>query len=350
MDAENRGQQRQWAESFAKHQQQERVPYLEAVAHRFDGDWENVQIETPSFTGTRVVDDYPLKELAPYIDWSFFFSAWEIRGKYPQILEHPERGSEARRLFKDGQSLLRRIVDEKRFRARGVYGFWPAASVGDDILVHEDPERSRQRARFHTLRQQSISVRDLGSRSLADFVAPLESGRPDFIGGFAVTAGFGTSELTAQFEAQRDDYRAIMAKVLADRLAEAFAERLHEIARKDWGYGRDEKWSKADLFAVRYRGIRPAIGYPSLPDHTEKQTLFDLMDVQRNAGITLTETFMMIPAASVCGLYFAHPESRYFAIGPIDRDQAEDYARRKGVKLKEVERWLATNLAYDPGG
>jgi len=348
MDAENRAQQRQWAESFAKHRQQERIPYHEAVSHAFDGDWENVQIETPSFTGTRVLDDYPLDELATYIDWSPFFWAWELRGKYPQILEHPERGPQAQKLFDDGQSLLRRIVDEKRLYARGAYGFWPAASVGDDILVYDDPERSRELARFHMLRQQFASVVDRGACSLADYVAPLESGRLDFIGGFAVATGFGTSELAGEFEAQGDDYRSIMAKVLADRLAEAFAERLHEMVRKDWGYGRDEELSNADLIAERYRGIRPAIGYPSLPDHTEKRTLFELMNVERDAGITLTETSMMVPAASVCGFYFAHPESRYFTVGLIDRDQAEDYACRKGAEVKDVERWLASNLAYDP--
>jgi 5-methyltetrahydrofolate--homocysteine methyltransferase len=348
MDAENRAQQQRWAESFAKQRQQELVPYREAVAQRFNGDLKNVQIETPSFTGTRVLEDYPLDELATYIDWSPFFWAWELRGKYPQIFDHPERGSQARKLFEDGQALLRRIVDERRFSARGVYGFWPAAAVGDDILIYEDPKRSCELARFHTLRQQGASVRERASRSLADFVAPQESGRHDFIGGFAVSAGFGTSKMAAEFEAEHDDYRAIMSRVLADRLAEAFAERLHEIARKDWGYGRDEELSKADLIAVRYRGIRPAIGYPSLPDHTEKRTLFDLMNVEQNAGITLTETFMMVPAASVCGLYLAHPESRYFSVGPIDRDQAEDYARRKGVAMKEVERSLAPNLAYDP--
>ncbi len=346
--AENRAQQRQLAETVASRRKVQLVSYREAAARRFSTEWDSVRIDTPSFTGTRVLDEYPLEELADYIDWSPLFWAWELHGKYPKILEHPQRGSEARKLFHDAQELLGEIITGNLLRARGVYGFWPAASLGDDIVVYEDPGRRQELARFHTLRQQwQPGGRDC-FLALADFIAPLESGRIDYLGAFAVTAGIGAAELVARFEADQNDYSAIMAKVLADRLAEAFAERLHKTAREEWGFGREEGLTVEELIAERYRGIRPAPGYPSCPDHCEKQTLFDLMEVERKAGITLTETLMMDPPASVCGWYFAHPDSRYFQVSRLTRDQVEDYARRKGMKLKEVEHWLSPNLGYDP--
>ena len=301
----------------------------------------------PSFLGTRVLRDFPLEEIVPYIDWSPFFLAWELTGKYPMILDHPEFGSEARKLFADAQALLGRIVREKLLTAHAVYGFFPANSDGDDIILFTDETRTRELARFHALRQQWEREGQTTFRSLADYIAPRATGLRDYLGAFAISAGFGADELVQRFEAEHDDYSAIMTKALADRLAEAFAELLHEKARRDWGYGRDENLTKDDLIAEKYRGIRPAPGYPAQPDHTEKRTLWRLLDVERTAGIRLTESCAMWPAASVSGLYFSHPEARYFAVDLITRDQAEDYARRKGMPLQEVERWLAPNLAYE---
>ena len=346
-DRENREVQKGLVEAFGRRQQRNLVPYDNAIARRFPTDWSTVQIDTPAFTGTRVLRDFPLEDLVPFIDWSPFFSAWELRGKYPKIFEDPKVGPEAKKLFDDAQRLLQRMVDEKLLSANAVYGFWPAASIEDDIIVYADPTRHEELARFHTLRQQWERKGQDHFRSLADYIAPLDSGRADYLGAFAVTTGIGTSELAAQFEADHDDYNAIMAKALADRLAEAFAERLHKTAREDWGYGSDEQFSNDDLIREQYRGIRPAPGYPSQPDHTEKRILFDLLDATKSTGIHLTETLAMDPAASVCGLYFAHPEARYFSVDRITRDQVEDYARRKGMKPREAERHLASNLGYD---
>jgi len=346
-DRENRARQAQIVEAFEGARKDTLVPYAEALAGRFQTDWSSQPIATPSFTGARTFDDYPLDELARYIDWSPLFWTWEMRGVYPKIFDHPERGPEAKKLFEDAQTLLRQIIDRKQLRAAGAYGFWPAAAVGDDVVVYADDRREEELARLHTLRQQWRPQGRDCYYSLADFIAPRESGRPDTIGAFAVTGGHGADELIARFEAEHDDYNAIMVKVLAQRLAEAFAERLHELARADWGFGRDEKLGTKEMLREKYRGIRPAPGYPACPDHTEKRTLFDLLGAEQSAGIRLTETFMMIPDASVCGLYFAHPESRYFAVNRITRDQVEDYARRKGMAIGEVERWLASNLAYD---
>ena len=301
-----------------------------------------------AFLGVRTLADYPLEELVPYIDWAQFFAAWEMRGKFPEILEHPQRGAEARKLYDDARKFLDAILEHRWLRANGVYAFWPAASSGDDIILYEDDSRGDEKARLHFLRQQWLSETRRCYYSNADFIAPVESGRKDYMGGFAVTGGLGADELVRRCEADHDDYAAIMAKVFADRLAEAFAERLHEIARRDWGYGRGENLSVADMLAEKYRGVRPAPGYPSLPDHTEKRTLFDLWGAERSAGIELTESFMMLPAGSVSGFYFAHPDSRYFAVDRVTRDQVEDYARRKGWRLKEAEKWLAPVLAYDP--
>ncbi len=347
-DRTNRQEQQRLVESYTRRQQQNLVSYAEASARRLATDWASVRIDTPAFTGTRVLRDFPLEELLPYIDWSPFFSAWELRGKYPTIFDDPNVGPEAKKLFNDARQLLRQIVDEKQFSANGVYGFWPAASVGDDILVYADADRHEEIARFHTLRQQWQRKGQDYFRALADYIAPLDSGRVDYLGAFAVTTGIGTSELAAKFEADHDDYNAIMTRALADRLAEAFAECLHKRARDDWGYGRQEQLDRDDLIQEKYRGIRPAPGYPAQPDHTEKRILFPLLDATRTTGIQLTETLAMAPAASVCGLYFAHPESRYFSVDRITRDQVEDYARRKGMKPREVERHLASNLGYDP--
>lgn len=346
-EAENRAEQRKLVEAFQRRQQVKLVPYQEAVARRFATDWTTADIPRPSFTGARVLDDYPLEELVEYIDWSPLFMAWELRGKYPRIFDDPTVGPQARQLFDDARRLLDEIVVHKRLQARGVYGFWPAASVGDDILIYGDDERRRELTRFHTLRQQWERKGQDAFYALADFVAPQESGRTDHLGAFAVTTGHGSADLVARYQRDHDDYNSIMVKALADRLAEAFAERLHQIARNDWGYGRDEKLTSEELIDERYRGIRPAPGYPACPDHTEKWLLFDLLDAERATGIHLTESLAMDPPASVCGLYFAHPKARYFSVDRLTRDQVEDYSRRKGMKIKEVERWLAPNLGYD---
>ncbi len=344
---ENRQAQAELVASFRRRQQARLVPYREAVARRFTTDWQSVRIDRPAFTGVRVLDPYPLEELIEYIDWSPFFMAWELKGKYPRIFDDPAVGRQARELFDDAQKLLERIVAEKLLTARGVYGFFPAAAEGDDIVVYTDESRRQQRTRFHTLRQQWERQGQRCFYALADFIAPVESGREDYLGAFAVTAGHGAAELAYRFEAEHDDYRAILVKALADRLAEAFAERLHKQARDDWGFGREEDLSMEEVIAEKYRGIRPAAGYPACPDHTEKRTLFDLLGAESAAGMGLTETFAMTPAASVSGLYFAHPEARYFAVDRLTRDQLEDYARRKGMPLAEVEHWLAPNLGYE---
>ncbi|HWB14601.1 MAG TPA: methionine synthase [Pirellulales bacterium] len=344
----NRQEQQRLADAYRERQSVHLVSYAQAVAARFKTDWQKVRIDEPSFLGTRVLDEFPLEELLPYIDWSPFFAAWELRGKYPKIFDDPQAGVEARKLYDDARRLLDDIVSNKRLHARGVYGFWPAAALGDDVIVYADEKRAAELARLHTLRQQWERKGTKEFYALADFIAPVDSGRADYVGAFAVTAGHGTDELVRRYEADHDDYHAIMTKALADRLAEAFAERLHEVARHDWGYGRGEHFTNDDLIDEKYRGIRPAPGYPACPDHTEKRIVFDLLDAERSTGIRLTESFAMYPAASVSGLYFAHPESRYFSVDRITRDQVEDYARRKGMSVTEVERWLAPNLGYEP--
>ncbi len=276
--------------------------------------------------------------------------AWELKGKYPRILDDPQVGAEARKLFDDAQALLEQIVAQRSLRARGVYGFWPAAAEGDDIVLFTDDTRRQELARLFTLRQQWERKGQQEFHALADFIAPRDSGRGDYLGAFAVTAGDGADELAARFERDHDDYNAIMVKALADRLAEAFAEALHQQARQDWGYGRDERLTNDDLIEEKYRGIRPAPGYPACPDHTEKGTLFSLLNAEQTTGIRLTENYAMWPAAAVSGWYFAHPESRYFAVDRIARDQVQSYAARKGLSMAEVERWLAPNLGYDATG
>jgi 5-methyltetrahydrofolate--homocysteine methyltransferase len=344
---DNQTLQQQLVESYQK-RQIALVPYAEAKARHFQTDWATVRIDKPGFTGPRVLKEYPLAELVKYIDWSPFFLTWELKGKYPKILDDAAVGPVARELFDNARRLLDEIVAQKLLTANGVYGFWPAASDGDDIVLFTDESRSAELTRIHTLRQQWERKGQSDFRALSDYVAPLDSPRQDYVGAFAVTTGIGAQQLCAKYDADHDDYNSIMVKALADRLAEAFAERLHQQARNDWGYGREENLSGDDLIDERYRGIRPAPGYPACPDHTEKRILFDLLHAEENAGITLTESFAMWPPASVSGFYFAHPQSRYFAVDRITKDQVEDYARRKGMPLAEVERWLAPNLGYEP--
>lgn len=343
--AENRETQTKLVASFHD-RKQTLVPYAEALAKRFATDWATVSINKPSFTGTRVLQDIPLADIRPYIDWSPFFSTWELKGKFPKIFDDKVVGSQAKELYDDANRLLDEMIEDKLLTANAVYGFWPAASDGDDVILFADESRQGELARLHFLRQQWARKGRKDYRSLADYIAPLESGREDYIGGFAVTSGIGASELAMKLKAKLDDYKAIMVQAMADRLAEALAEMLHERARDDWGFGRDEQLSRDELIAEKYRGIRPAAGYPACPDHTEKRTLFDLLDAEKNTGIELTSSFAMTPGASVSGLYFGHPESRYFTVERLTKDQIEDYSCRKEIPVEEIERWLAANLAY----
>ncbi|MFQ5763482.1 MAG: methionine synthase [Rhodospirillales bacterium] len=313
-------------------------------------DWQDYQPPTPRFLGPRTFEGYDLAELTTRIDWTPFFRTWELKGTYPQILDGPAQGEAARSLHADAEAMLQRLIGEGWLRADGVIGFFPANAVGDDVEVYADEGRETVAATFHFLRQQVVKESGRANRCLADFVAPKDSGKEDFLGGFAVTAGLGIEEKLAEFENAHDDYNAILLKALADRLAEAFAERMHERVRQEfWGYAPDEKLSNEDLIGERYRGIRPAPGYPACPDHTAKGDLFRLLEANEKASITLTESFAMLPAAAVAGFYFSHPDARYFGVGRIGRDQVEDYARRRGVALEQAEKWLAPNLAYTPG-
>jgi 5-methyltetrahydrofolate--homocysteine methyltransferase len=343
--AENVETQKKLVASF-NDRKQKLVPYAEALEKRFATDWSSVQIDKPSFTGTRLLKHIPLEEIRPYIDWSPFFSTWELKGKYPKILKDKVVGEQAQELFDDANKLLDEVIAGDLLIANAVYGFWPAASDGDDVLLFADDQRKKELTRLHFLRQQWERQGQKDYRSLADYIAPLDSGRHDYIGGFAVTAGIGAHELAMKYKEELDDYKAIMVQAIADRLAEALAEKLHKQARADWGFGQAEVLSTDDLINEKYRGIRPAAGYPACPDHTEKRTLFDLLDAERTAGIELTSSFAMIPGASVSGLYFGHPESRYFTVDRMTKDQIESYAKRKGKSIEEIERWLAPNLAY----
>jgi 5-methyltetrahydrofolate--homocysteine methyltransferase len=326
------------------------LPLEEARRRRAPVDWSIYRPAPPCRPGVITLDEYPLDELAGFIDWGPLFTTWELRGAYPGILDDPSVGQQARALLRDAQALLDRVVRERLLRARGVFGVFPAAAVGDDVEIYRDENRREVLAVMHALRQQFEKPPGRPNLCLADWVAPRESGLRDHLGAFAVTAGLGLDALVAAFERDHDDYSAIMAKALADRLAEAFAERLHQRVRTEfWGYAPDERLDSAALIAERFRGIRPAPGYPACPEHTEKRTLFALLDAPRAAGISLTESCAMQPAASVSGWYLAHPEAHYFGVGRIGRDQAEDYARRKGWTVEEAERWLSSNLAYDPG-
>jgi 5-methyltetrahydrofolate--homocysteine methyltransferase len=320
-----------------------------ARARRTPIEWRTEDLPAPAFIGVRVLDNFPLATLREYIDWSPFFHTWGMKGIYPRILDHEEHGAQARQIFNDANTFLDTLIEKNLITARGVYGLFPASAVGDDIELYADESRSSVLERFHFLRQQANREGNEPCRSLADFVAPKETGLPDHIGAFAVTSGIGLKELCDNFRANNDDYNAIMAEAIADRLAEAFAECLHKRVRDEWGYGREEGLSPAELIQEKYRGIRPAPGYPACPDHTEKGTLWELLDVQANTGMLITESFAMWPGSSVSGLYFAHPQSRYFSLGKIDRDQVADYASRKSISVAEVERWLGQNLNYDPG-
>ena len=310
-------------------------------------DWTKITITKPSFFGTKVFADHDLKDIRPRIDWSPFFMAWELPGKYPNIFKDPKVGVEAKKLFDDAQVLLDEIISKKLLTAKGVIGFFPANSVGDDIELYTDDSRKKILTTFHTLRQQ-IKHDDTPYYALSDFIAPKSTGLKDYIGGFAVTTGIGMEKLVAKYEKDNDDYDSILVKALGDRLAEAFAERMHELVRKQfWGYVPDENLSNEEFIKCQYQGIRPAPGYPACPDHTEKTLLFQILDAQKNADIHLTENYAMLPASSVSGLYFAHPNSKYFWLGPIDKDQVIDFAARKKMDIKTVEKWLAPNLGYD---
>ncbi len=324
--------------------QRKLLTVAEARARRATFDWSQVDIPVPEFLGPRVFADVPLKDLVPFIDWGPFFNAWELFGSYPKILTDTKVGTEATKLFNDAQALLARIVNEKRFRANGVLAFWPCNSLGDDVELYADAQRSKVLGRFHMLRQQVEKPAGQFNLSLADFVAPLDSGRLDYCGGFAVTAGLGVEAFAQAFRRNHDDYSAIMVQALGDRLAEAFAEYLHLQARRLSGFGKQEQLTPEQLIAERYRGIRPAPGYPACPEHTEKGTLFGLLDAPRVTGITLTESFAMNPASSVSGFYFNHPQAKYFGVGKIGRDQVEDYARRKGFSFEEAAKWLGPSL------
>ena len=324
------------------------VPLKTARTRRTPIEWRAEDLPIPAFTGVRVLDNFPLATLRDFIDWTPFFHTWGLKGIYPRILEHEEHGAQARQIFTEGNALLDRIIQENLITARGVYGLFPANAVGDDVELYTDSTRGKVLGRFHFLRQQSNREGSEPCRSLVDFIAPRETGLLDHVGAFAVTSGIRLKELCDGFRAENDDYNAIMAEAIADRLAEAFAECLHKCVRDEWGYGREEGLSNADLIQEKYRGIRPAPGYPACPDHTEKGTIWQLLDVEANTGIRITESFAMWPGSSISGLYFAHPESRYFSLGKIDRDQVADYHERKGMSVAEVERWLGPNLNYDP--
>jgi 5-methyltetrahydrofolate--homocysteine methyltransferase len=346
-DAENLQKQEQLRFVYGQKKDRPLRSLVEARDNRLVLELRAEDFAAPRFTGRRVVDAVGVAELKHHIDWTFFFSTWELKGKYPKILEHPEYGAEARDLFAQGRAMLQRIIDEQWLTPRGVYGFWPAASDGDDIILYADEAREREILRFEMLRQQGVQPDDKPNRCLADYVAPAGSGQQDYVGAFAVTSGAETDALARRFERDHDDYSAIMVKALADRLAEAFAECLHARARRDWGYGTDEDFSDEELIAEKYRGIRPAFGYPACPDHSQKRKLFALLDAP-GVGIELTEHCAMRPGASVSGIYLAHPHARYFTVGRIDRDQAQDYATRREMALDEVERWLSPVLGYDP--
>ncbi len=345
-DADNRLEQERLREIYGGKKRKPLLSFEQAQSRRLQIDFGQGDIPKPSFTGRRVLAQVPLEQIRPLIDWTFFFTTWELRGSYPAILDDPEKGKVARELHASANELLDRIIADKLLTANAVYGFWPANSDGEDIVVWQDEQRERERMRFNMLRQQQVKRSSLPCRSLADYLAPRDSGLEDQLGAFAVTVGVGAAELSASFEQQQDDFSSIMVRALADRLAEAFAEWLHARARSEWGYGAEEALGKDGLIGEAYRGIRPAYGYPACPDHSEKRKLFELLEAPA-LGIELTESCAMNPAASVSGIYFAHPQSRYFSLGRIGRDQVADYARRKGIEVAEAERWLRTNLAYD---
>ena len=345
-----RGEYQKLREDYAGRSREKKMLTLEeARAKRTPIDWATTRIDTPTFLGRRVIESQPLEDLVPYIDWSPFFHTWELRGRFPGIFDDPYVGKQARELYDDARRLLDEIVAKRQLTARAVYGFYPANSVEDDIELYTDESRSSVLTTLHHLRQQASKPAGQYNHALTDYLAPKGSGRGDYLGAFAVTTGHGTDELVARFQSEHDDYNKIMSQALSDRLAEAFAEFLHRQARNDWGYGQEEAaLTHEDFIREKYRGIRPAPGYPACPDHTEKPTLFRLLDVEKAAGITLTESCAMHPASSVSGWYFGHPEAKYFAVGKLEQDQVEDYAARKGMDLRVAERWLAPYLNYEP--
>ena len=319
------------------------------IANAFKIDWTHYTPIKPSFLGARTFATYDVAELVPYIDWTPFFQTWEFKGRFPALLDDSDRGEAARRLYDDAQAMLNRIVEERWFTPKAVIGFWPANAIGDDIALYSGVSRADTLAHFYTLRQQLAKRDGKANTALADFVAPRESDKIDYIGAFVVSAGAEEEKISARYARANDDYGSIMVKALADRLAEAFAERMHERVRREfWGYAAQENYTPQELLFENYAGIRPAPGYPAQPDHTEKATLFDLLEATKRIGVKLTESFAMTPAASVNGLYLAHPEAHYFGVAKIERDQVEDYARRKGMSIAEVERWLAPILNYEP--
>ncbi|HEY8138828.1 MAG TPA: vitamin B12 dependent-methionine synthase activation domain-containing protein, partial [Methylocystis sp.] len=348
--AQTRKEYERVADAHAKAQiDKQRVPLAKARANALKIDWDAFTPTKPSFTGARGFATYDVAELVPYIDWTPFFQTWEFKGRYPALLDDPERGPAAKALFDDAQAMLKRIVEERWFTPKAVIGFWPANAIGDDIALYAGESREERLATFYTLRQQLARRDGKPNVALADFVAPKDSGKADYIGAFVVTAGAEEAKISARYAQANDDYGSIMVKALADRLAEAFAERMHERARREfWGYASAENFSPDELPNEPYRGIRPAPGYPAQPDHTEKATLFRLLDAEKRTGVRLTESFAMTPASTVSGLYFAHEQAHYFGVAKVERDQVEDYARRKGMPVSEVERWLGPILNYEP--
>jgi 5-methyltetrahydrofolate--homocysteine methyltransferase len=345
-----RAEYRKVADAHARSEaDKQRLPIAKARANAHKADWASYTPKVPSFLGTRVFETYDLAELARHIDWTPFFQTWELKGRYPAILEDEKQGAAARQLFEDAQAMLKKIIAEKWFAPKAVIGFWPAGAVGDDIRLFTDEARRKERATLFTLRQQ-LSKRDgRPNVALADFVAPADSGKPDYVGGFVVTAGIEEEAIAARFAKANDDYSSILVKALADRFAEAFAEAMHARVRREfWAYAPDENFTPDELHGEPYRGIRPAPGYPAQPDHTEKATLFALLDAEARIGVRLTESFAMWPGSSVSGLYLAHPDAYYFGVAKVERDQVEDYAARKDMPVREVERWLGPILNYVP--
>ncbi len=344
-----RAEYRKVAEAHAKAEDdKQRLPLARARANAMRTDWAACLPPKPLFTGTRTFRTYDVAELVPYIDWTPFFQTWELKGRYPALLDDPRQGEAARQLFEDAQQMLKRIVDERWFNPKAVIGFWPAQADGDDIRLYTGESRSEKLATLHTLRQQLQRRDGRPNIALSDFVAPV-GGPADWVGAFVVTAGAEEEKISARFAQANDDYGSIMVKALADRIAEALAERMHERVRREfWAYAADEALTPEEVISEAYRGIRPAPGYPAQPDHTEKRTIFDLLGAERRTGVTLTESYAMWPGSSVSGLYFSHPEAHYFGVAKVERDQVEDYAQRKGMSILEVERWLAPVLNYDP--
>jgi 5-methyltetrahydrofolate--homocysteine methyltransferase len=338
------------AEAHARGGEPARLPLAAARANALKLDWAACRPPKPSFLGARALRDWDLADLARYIDWTPFFQAWELKGRFPAILDDPKQGEAARQLFDDAQAMLKRVIAEKWFAPKAALGFWPAGRVGDDIRLYADDSRRDSVATLFTLRQQLAKREGRPNLALADFVAPADGGPPDYLGVFVVTAGIEEAAIAERFALANDDFSSILVKALADRFAEALAEALHARVRRElWGYAPDEALAPQELIAEPYRGIRPAPGYPAQPDHSEKATIFSLLDAERATGVTLTESYAMWPPASVCGLYFAHPQAHYFGVARVERDQVEDYARRKGMAVAEVERWLAPILGYRPG-